>query len=407
MKDNTLSLLDQINDESSERLDCLIAWSRINSYSDNLEGLSLMLSALKERFASLGGTMEIIALPPRLSISDQGEMIEIPNGKALRIIKRPDAQHRIFLAGHMDTVYSPSHPFQEVVKAASKKLIGPGVADMKGGLLVMLTALETLEKHPSSANIGWEVLINPDEEVGSVGSYPLFAEAAKRNAIGLIFEPSYPDGAIVSSRKGSCNFSVIARGRSAHAGRDFDKGRNAILALSQFVVKASSLTDSKKGIAVNAGYISGGGPVNIVPDLAVCGMNMRAVEKDDFHEMERTLPQIAQECEKEGLSLTMHLLSSRGPKPFDHASRSLFEQIEQSAKEEGITLSLRPSGGVCDGNILAEFGMPVIDTLGVVGGEIHTPNEYMEIDSLITRSRLAARFLINYASSADAKEKKR
>lgn len=271
----------------------------------------------------------------------------------------------------------------------------------------MLTALETLEKHPSSANIGWEVLINPDEEVGSVGSYPLFAEAAKRNAIGLIFEPSYPDGTIVSSRKGSCNFSVIARGRSAHAGRDFDKGRNAILALSQFVVKASSLTDSKKGIAVNAGYISGGGPVNIVPDLAVCGMNMRAVEKDDFHEMERTLPQIAQECEKEGLSLTMHLLSSRGPKPFDHASRSLFEQIEQSAKEEGITLSLRPSGGVCDGNILAEFGMPVIDTLGVVGGEIHTPNEYMEIDSLITRSRLAARFLINYASSADAKEKKR
>lgn len=405
MKGNTISLLDKINDQKDEMVECLIGWSRINSFSDNPEGLSLMLLALKSRFSRLGGTSEIISLPPRSAVSSTGKLIEIPTGNALRIIKRPEAKKRLLLAGHMDTVYSPDHSFQDVEKLPSNKLKGPGVADMKGGLLVMLKALETLEQHPSAANIGWEVLINPDEEVGSVGSHELFAAAAKRNEIGLIFEPSFSDGAIVSSRKGSCNLTVVVRGKSAHAGRDFDKGRNAINALAEYIVKANKLVDSDRGIAVNAGYISGGGPVNIVPELAICGLNVRAVKKEDFHRVRDALCLLAGDCEKEGLTLAPHILTSRDPKPFNDASKHLFAEIERSAAEEGITLSLRPSGGVCDGNLLAEYGLPVIDTLGVVGGEIHTANEYIETDSLVTRSRIVARFLINYAASADIKEK--
>ena len=125
----------------------------------------------------------------------------------------------------MDTVYAPNHPFKRVEQLDSNLLRGPGVADMKGGLVVMLTALEALEKHSSALNIGWEVLINPDEEIGSIGSESLLIAAAKRNTLGLIFEPSFADGTLVSSRKGSGNFSVSARGRSAHAGRDFFQGR--------------------------------------------------------------------------------------------------------------------------------------------------------------------------------------
>jgi glutamate carboxypeptidase len=393
----SIELLNKIGLQKQAMISRLEAWAAINSGPDNLAGLALMLNTLESSFSSLNGIKERIALAPRSVVSSSGDIHMSPHGEALRITKRPHAPFQVFLGGHMDTVYSPSHPFQSVT-IRSDRMYGPGVADMKGGLLIMLTALETLEKHPAAPNIGWEVVINPDEEIGSIGSEFLFREAAKRCNMGLIFEPSFADGAIVSARKGSMNFTIMAQGKAAHVGRDFDKGRNAILAVAQYIVEASRLNDREKGISISPGYICGGGPVNIVPDLAICRLNARAVHPNDFELMKETLENLANNGKSEGLNLAFHLENTRGPKLFDEKCHRLFEMINTCAKEEGYSLSHRPSGGVCDGNILAEEGVPVIDTLGAIGGEIHTADEYILIDSLVQRSRLVALFLIKLAA---------
>ncbi|MEI8365243.1 MAG: hydrolase [Parachlamydiaceae bacterium] len=386
-------ILDWIDSQQHPMVTLLRSWAAINSASENLPGLARMIAALEMQFSSLQGEMSRIDLPPRTAIAIDGSHVTFPHGQALRIKKRPEAPVQVFLGGHMDTVYAPSHPFQSVDDLDANTLRGPGVADMKGGLIVMLTALKAFEQHPEAKKVGWEILINPDEEIGSVGSEKLFVEAAKRNDLGLIFEPSFSDGALVSDRKGSANFSVVATGRAAHAGRDFDRGRNAIAAIADFVVKASALCDSIKGISVNVGQILGGGPVNIVPDFALCRLNMRANRIEDFEEMQVALHRLTTQS-PEGTTLTLHTHQKRGPKPFNIKCQELFDRINHCAGEEGYSLATRPSGGVCDGNILSEAGLPVIDSLGVIGGNLHTPDEYMLIDSLVQRSRLTARFLM-------------
>lgn len=398
MKPSSLQHLEWINDQNQKMIDKLIAWTNINSYSDNISGLTQMLAVLEADFLSLNGTTERIPLEGRTIVTSSGELIIHPQGEALRIIKRPKAPIQVFLSGHMDTVYSPKNPFQLSSQIDANVLRGPGVADMKGGLLIMLTALQAFERHPDASKIGWEVLINPDEETGSTGSGFLFSEAAKRHQMGLIFEPSFADGALVSSRKGSFNFCVIVKGKSAHAGRDFDKGRNAILALANYISKACQLIDIDKGISINPGYISGGGPVNIVPDFAFCRLNARVIQSTDYEQLQKELKNLIYINNIEGLELSLHIETKRGPKIFDEKSQHLFEMINKCAIEEGYTLTHRPSGGVCDGNILAEEGLPVIDTMGAIGGDIHTPNEYIFIDSLVQRSRLTALFLIKLAT---------
>lgn len=393
-----LSTLNKIETQQQSMLELLEHWANINSSSDNLEGLATMLSEIRKSFLPLGGNIEEIPLRPTQSIDSVGRIYDSPHGNALHIQKHLNAPIKVFLGGHMDTVFPREGPFQKTTRIDSNTLNGPGVADMKGGLVVLLKALEILEASEFAGIIGWEVLINPDEEVGSLGSEPLLSSCAKRNQIGLIFEPAFYDGSLVSSRKGSANFTIVARGRPAHAGRDFYLGRNAISAMSRFILKAELLNDKAKGITVNIGQISGGVASNIVPDLCICHFNLRVSNPEDlrisFDQLQSVIAEINKE---EGLSLSLYTHHSRLPKPFDEKNSSLFDQISHCAKELGVDLQCKPSGGVCDGNLLSSLGLPVIDTLGVIGGNLHTPDEYMVIDSLVQRTQLTALFLMQLA----------
>ncbi len=190
---------------------------------------------------------------------------------ALRLRVRPEAPVRILLGGHYDTVYGADHPFQRCTLLDAQTLRGPGVADMKGGLVVMLAALQAFEAAPESHRIGWEVLLGPDEEIGSSARAPRRGVAAARNHVGLVFEPARANGDLVSSRKGTGTFVVTCRGRAAHAGRDPAAGRNAILALAEFLPQADTLNRELPGVMLNVGNIRGGGAVNIVPDWAEAG----------------------------------------------------------------------------------------------------------------------------------------
>lgn len=396
-----LNSLIHLNSQGEEMTALLEKWANINSGSHNFEGLSQMLAALATSFSSLKCQIDTIPLPKRSKIDANGHVILEEGGIAFRAVKHPDAPFSVLLGGHMDTVYPKDSPFQKARRLNHNTLLGPGVADMKGGLVVLFKALETFEKSPFSGKLGWEVIINPDEELGSPGSETLWIESAKKHCCGLLFEPSFPDGSIVIGRKGSANFTVVAKGKSAHAGRDFHLGRNAISALAQFIVEAEKLNDAGRGITINIGHIEGGGPVNIVPELAICRFNLRMQTLEDLTLLKMKLQNITGDCAKEGIFLTLHEQTMRQPKPFDAGHQKLFKEIEACALDLGISLPTTFSGGVCDGNILSQAGLPNIDTMGVVGGNIHTHEEYILLDSLVHRARLTAYFLMKLAAGRD------
>lgn len=374
-------------------------WSGTNSGTHNLSGLAMLASRLASEFAVLDGELELLDVLPESSIDSRGNEIAIPLGRAISIRKRPDAPLRIFLGIHYDTVYGSDHSFQQVDLIDEQTLRGPGVVDAKGGLAIMLIALEALELSGLTNRIGWEVLINPDEEIGSPGSAHLLYEAAKRNHFGLVFEPAFPDGSLVSERKGSGNFSAIIHGKSAHAGRAFQAGRNAIVAASDFALSAHRLNGTIPEMTLNIGRIDGGGPTNVVPELAIVQLNVRIARTEDQTPLRTELERIASEvAERHQVSVNLHGGFSSPPKLLDDRTSGLCRQIETCGKELGIPITWTRSGGVSDGNKLAAAGLPVLDTLGPRGGNLHSPQEYVHLPSLTERARLCALLLLKFAS---------
>ena len=391
------SHLDWISNEHSIMIKLVEKWALVNSWSHNIDGLRTLLEILADDFKILGGKQEIISFQPIKTVDNQGNIIEKSIGQTLSIKKRMTAPIQLLLGGHMDTVYPPHSDFQHVL--IEKEMIkGPGVTDMKGGLVVLLKALQALERSPYAESIGWEIIINADEEIGSPGSINVFKEAAHRNHIGLIFEPSLPDGSFVCERKGTANFTLVVKGRSAHAGRDFHNGRSAIYAIAHLIHKIELLNDPIKDITLNVGHIEGGGPVNIVPDRAICKINMRAHNLQDMEYIGTHMRKIVNEGQSEGITCELIEDSLRMPKSFDKRTEKLFQLYETCATQLSIPFYMKSSGGACDGNILASAGLTTIDSLGVVGGKIHTHEEYLIPDSLKERAQLAALFLLEIAS---------
>jgi glutamate carboxypeptidase len=392
------SVLDWIDSQRDRMIEQVVQWSNINSGTMNVDGLERFAAVLREAFATLGGQMSAIELPPAESVDDRGQNRQSPLGKAISIIKRPNAQRRVFLCIHMDTVYPVDHPFQSCRLLDGGKLHGPGVADAKGGLVVMLTALQALERSDLASQIGWEVLINPDEEIGSPGSSLLLIEAARRNRWGLLFEPAMEDGSLVDRRKGAGNYSVVVHGRSAHAGRDFPRGRNAVVAACELAAALHAVNGLKDGVTINIGKIDGGGPPNVVPDLAICRMNLRTtVPEDEAWLLARIEPLVAAVNQREGFSAQLHGGFFSPPKIPDAQAKALMELIAQSGSEVGVTVNYKSSGGTSDGNKLAAAGLPNVDTLGVWGGSIHSPDEFMRTSSLAERAKLTALTLLKLA----------
>jgi len=391
--------LSWLDGQRSAMIDLVRLWADQNSGSRNLLGLEKMLSLLQAGFAVLGGAMEIKELPPETLVTPEGMVHRMPLGKALRIKKRPDAPAQVFLGIHYDTVYAADHAFQRCEPPDENVLRGPGVADAKGGLAVMLKALEALEASPWKENLGWEVLLNPDEEIGSPGSAHLLAEAARRNHVGLVFEPAFADGSLVRARKGSGNFHVVIRGRAAHAGRDPQSGRNAINALAQFIVELNALFAGEKGIIVNVANVKGGGPANMVPDLALCTFNVRVETAEDQRKVRAGVAALTAKIDAlDGIFMETYGGFGRPPKLFDDRTSALYGQVAQCAHELGIPIKWVDSGGASDGNILSAAGLPTIDSLGVRGAHLHSPEEYLALDSLTERARLTALLLMKLAS---------
>ncbi len=211
------------------------AWSNINSGTLNVSGVNTMGQAVVQAFSVLGpDTVERVDLEPLVAIGERGEEEHHPLGRMLFMQKRSQAPIQVMLGAHLDTVYGAEHPFQKATAVDINTLQGPGVADIKGGIVVMYKALEALERSPYAEKVGWTIFLSPDEEMGSPSSAAHLIERAGGHQLGLIFEPSLPDGSLIKERKGSGNLTVVAEGKAAHVGREPEAGRNAIAALASF-----------------------------------------------------------------------------------------------------------------------------------------------------------------------------
>ncbi len=394
--------LAMLDDRHDTMLASVEAWAAINSGSRNLSGLSRMADVLADAFAPLGGVTRRV--PPALAeaVDAAGRTYPLQHGDNLHIVRDRPANKRVLLTGHMDTVFGEDHHFQTLKWIGPGVLNGPGVADMKGGIAVMQAALACFEASPFAEQLGWEVVLNADEEVSSLGSAPLLADAASRCQVGLTFEPSaLPDGTLAGARKGSGNFAAAITGRAAHAGRNPQDGRNAIVAAADLALRLDAMRRARSDLSVNVAKIDGGGPNNVVPDGAVVRWNVRPTAHDDQHWAERAIDDaIAAVAEAHDVAISLSGSFARPPKPMDAHQRRLFDLVRRCGADLGLDIGWRDTGGVCDGNNLAAAGLAVVDTLGVRGGSIHSDQEFLITASLVERARLSALILMRIAQGA-------
>ena len=369
------------------------AWSAVNTGTANLAGLAKQAGMLAEAFAALPGTVELVDPAPVTAIAADGSAFEKPHGQHLVVRVRPQANRRILLTGHMDTVFPADHPFQRQTWLDGETLGGPGVADMKGGIAVMLHALLAFERTAHASGLGYDVLINSDEETGSLASAALIAELAAGKLAALTYEPAaLPDGTLAHERGGTGNYSVVIAGKSAHAGRNPHEGRNAIVAAADLILRLKALEND--GITINPAKLEGGSANNVVPDHAVLRFNVRPRTVEAGAAFDRALSQLLIGIEAaHGVATHRHGGVTRPPKPVDARAQALFDLVRACGAELGQEIRWQRSGGVCDGNNIAACGVPVVDTMGVRGGAIHSPDEYLIVASLAERAALSARVI--------------
>jgi glutamate carboxypeptidase len=381
-------------------LDQVQRWAAVNSGSRNLAGLDIIAGLLANDFSGLPGVVALLEPDPVEAMRSDGGLEPLPHGRNLRLTVRPDAPVQLLFTGHMDTVYAADHPFQDLTWREKNVLNGPGVADMKGGLAVLLAALKALEGSQVASQLGYDVIINSDEEVGSPGSAALLADAARGKRAALTYEPSaLPDGTLAGARPGSGNFSILIEGRSAHAGRNPEDGRNAIVAAADLTLRLAKAKDPR--LSVNPARIEGGSPNNVVPDRALLRVNMRPQTAEDQVRAQSALDAaVAMVATEHEVRIHVHGGFARPPKPLDPKARKLFELVQSCGADLGQQVGWRASGGVCDGNNIAACGVPVVDTMGVRGGAIHSADEYLIVDSLAERAALSALTILRLASRA-------
>jgi glutamate carboxypeptidase len=299
----------------------------------------------------------------------------------------------ILLLCHMDTVFPlgtlEKMPFRE----ADGKLFGPGVLDMKSGIVISLAAIEALQKE-DSLNCPVTLLCTSDEEVGSLTSQSLIEDLAKESALVLVLESALLDGSLKTWRKGVGEFWVKVKGRAAHAGGAHAEGRNAIEEMAHQVLAIQKMTDYEMGTTLNVGVIHGGTVSNVVPEEAVAQVDVRVMQPGEWERIEAEMQALRPVLMGTSLEITGGL--NRPPMPFDETMKATFEKARSIAVEIGVELKAGGSGGGSDANFVAPLGIPVLDGLGAIGEGLHSEREYIFTDSLRERAKLLAALIQNW-----------
>ncbi|HEX2140727.1 MAG TPA: M20 family metallopeptidase [Candidatus Limnocylindria bacterium] len=331
------------------------------------------------------------------SLAELGAEVERVTGGALRdgrplgdlVIGRLSGEGpRVLLIGHMDTVFDDGTAAERPFTVRDGRALGPGTSDMKGGLLAGLHALATLREIGSRPAVTF--VANPDEEIGSPFSTPHIRRLAADHDVALILECARANGDIVSARKGVADLHITLRGRAAHAGVEPEKGRSAIVAAAHQVLALHALNGRWPGVTVNVGVIGGGTRPNVVPADCLLKVDVRGVTADEFATASAEVERIASAPEVADVTAEVKRVAHHPPMEHSPAAARLAELAISLAGQIGFSLSDTSTGGASDGNTTASAGLPTLDGLGPIGGDDHSADEWLDLDSVVPRTALLA-----------------
>ena len=310
---------------------------------------------------------------------------------------RGDDGPRLLMLAHLDTVFEVGTAAARPFRIADGRAHGPGVTDMKAGLLAGLHALRALHELAGSAGLPFErvtFLANPDEEIGSTSSSPHIQRLAAESDACLVLECARANGDIVSARKGVAELRVQVEGKAAHSGVEPEQGRSAILEAAHQVVALAALNGRWPGVTLNVGVLRGGTRPNIVPETASYEVDLRAPARADLEAAEAELREIVGRPTIPETRTAVELLSRHWPMEKGPGAARLAGHAVGLARRLGFELADAATGGASDGNTTAGLGVPTLDGLGPVGGLDHSPGEYLEIDSIVPRTALLAALIL-------------
>jgi glutamate carboxypeptidase len=366
-----------LDERNGEMLDLLGRIVSVNSHTTNKAGVDRVAAIIARAAQDLGLAVETV-----------------PGGEyGDHLVARTPACGRgggqVLFCGHMDTVFTESSGFTEF-RIEGGKAFGPGVIDMKGGLVVGLYALRALEELGLADDLPAAFIFNSEEEIGSPSSAGLIRREAEKSLFALVFECGGMNGEVATGRKGKTTYIMDVHGRAGHAGEAGGVKPSAVLELAEKIIALEALNDPERGVSVNVGQVSGGSGPNIVAAEATAMIDTRFRTRTDGETLAKAITGIAEKPVIPGTVCELTNASSRPAMEASPGSRALFEIAGSQAGLLGARLSEEFRGGVSDANLIADAGVPVLDGMGPCGEHDHSPREYMVISSLAERTALTA-----------------
>jgi glutamate carboxypeptidase len=306
-------------------------------------------------------------------------------------------KRRILFVGHMDTVFATGTAAQRPFRIEAGRAYGPGVLDMKGGIVCLLFALEALKaaQHPAYDAAAMSVVFNSDEENLSPTSRPVIEEEARRSQTVCVFEPARPGGEYVISRKGTGKYQLTVTGRAAHAGAQPERGRSAVGEMAHKIVALHGLTDFSTGTTVNVGVVRGGERSNVVAERAYAEIDIRVPSLEEYDRLDQRIKAIASGSTVPDTTAALSGGLVFPPMIQTPGAKVLFEALRAAGQAVGLEVKGIHTGGGSDANYASQFA-PTVDGMGPQGSETHSDREFIEVPTLLERSKVTALFLAGW-----------
>ena len=371
-------LLTFLHEHLAEYLADLRTLTALEAGTLHKPGVDAAQSWLAERLAALGFTVERLPQPVL--------------GDNLYARRQGAGGQRILLLGHADTVFPVGTAAARPLRIDGNRILAPGVCDMKGGLLTGLYAIRALDAVGCRDYGAIHFVVVSDEEIHDRGSLPLIRQSAREADVAFTLEAARANGDIVTARKTAVWATVRVQGKAAHAGVEPEKGRSAILALMRHLTEIDRLNGFRPGVTVNIGHIAGGTQPNVVAAEAHAELDLRAWRNADIPDLlDAIRAQLAQPV-LDGATATLEVKLDGAMPAMERtpAVAALELTTQRIAAELGFTVKGASTGGASDASFVAAEGVPVLDGLGPIGGLDHSPDEYIELDSIVPRTALLA-----------------
>src|SRR6056297_28565 len=356
----------------------------IDSGSNDIKGISRVADFFEEKYKNIDFKVKKHFVG---NDSDTGCSLEITNTNL--------KEYDVLLIGHMDTVFPKGTAAERPFSIKGRRAYGPGVIDMKSGLLLIYYIIKAVESEVTEDPLSICVVLNGDEEIGSKNSRTLIKKKAENSKVSLVFEPGRANGDCVLERKGISGYKLKFIGRAAHAGVEPEKGINAVVELGNWILELDKLNNYEIGTSVSLNLIEGGTASNVIPAEATASLDLRFKSKEERKKVEDKLEELQNNPFVDGIKTEV---VHRGMRPVMNPSQKtmrLWERVDKIAQKHGMNINWQATGGGSDANFTANQGVPSIDGLGPAGGEAHSVDEYLELDTIESRFKLAVDLLLS------------